>query len=81
ATYQVHIEALALDRPNLAIDIMAAVADTKTIINSVHARATRNDQALVDLKIEIRSLEHLNYIMDKIRRIRDVMDVKRVIPG
>ncbi|GEA16102.1 MAG: diphosphokinase / guanosine-3,5-bis(diphosphate) 3-diphosphatase [Moorella sp. (in: firmicutes)] len=81
ATYQVHIEALALDRPNLAMDIMAAVADTKTIINSVHARATRNDQALVDLKIEIRSLEHLNYIMDKIRRIRDVMEVKRVIPG
>ncbi|QGP90765.1 GTP pyrophosphokinase [Neomoorella glycerini] len=81
ATYQVHIEALALDRPNLAMDIMAAVADTKTIINSVHARATRNDQALVDLKIEIRSLEHLNYIMDKIRRIRDVMEVKRVVPG
>ncbi|WP_406676523.1 RelA/SpoT family protein [Moorella sp. ACPs] len=81
ATYQVHIEALALDRPNLAMDIMAAVADTKTIINSVHARATRNDQALVDLKIEIRSLEHLNYIMDKIRRIRDVLEVKRVIPG
>lgn len=81
ATYQVHIEALALDRPNLAMDIMAAVTDTKTIINSVHARATRNDQALVDLKIEIRSLEHLNYIMDKIRRIRDVMEVKRVIPG
>ncbi len=81
ATYQVHIEALALDRPQLAMDIMAAVADTKTIINSIHARATRNDQALVDLKIEIRSLEHLNYIMDKIRRIRDVMDVKRVVPG
>ncbi|MGI9860158.1 bifunctional (p)ppGpp synthetase/guanosine-3',5'-bis(diphosphate) 3'-pyrophosphohydrolase [Moorella naiadis] len=81
ATYQVQIEALALDRPNLAMDIMAAVADTKTIINSIHARATRNDQALVDLKIEIRSLEHLHYIMDKVRRIRDVTEVKRVVPG
>ncbi|OIQ55179.1 RelA/SpoT family protein [Neomoorella thermoacetica] len=81
ATYQVQIEALALDRPNLALDIMTAVADTKTIINSIHARATRNDQALVDLKIEIRSLEHLEYIMDKVRRIRDVTEVKRVVPG
>lgn len=81
ATYQVQIEVLAMDRPNLAMDIIAAVTDTKTIINSVHARATKNDQALVDLKIEIRSLEHLRYIMDKIRRIRDVMDVKRVVPG
>lgn len=81
ATYQVQIEALAMDRPNLALDIMTAVADTKTIINSIHARATRNDQALVDLKIEIRSLEHLEYIMDKVRRIRDVTEVKRVVPG
>jgi len=81
ATYQVHIEALALDRSNLTMDIMAAVMDTKTIINSVHARATKNGQALVDLKVEIRSLEHMQYILDKIRRIRDVLEVKRIVPG
>ncbi|MBE3581187.1 MAG: bifunctional (p)ppGpp synthetase/guanosine-3',5'-bis(diphosphate) 3'-pyrophosphohydrolase [Thermoanaerobacteraceae bacterium] len=80
ATYEVQIEAVALDRPRLAMDIMSAVADTKTIINSIHARATRNHMATVDLKIEIRSLEHLQYIMDKIRRIKDVMEVKRVTP-
>lgn len=80
ATYQVQIEAVALDRPRLAMDIMSAVADTKTIINSVHARATRNNMATIDLKIEIRSLEHLQYILDKIRRIKDVMEVKRVTP-
>lgn len=81
ATYQVHIEALALDRANLAIEIMAAVMDTKTIINSVHARATKNGQALVDLKLEIRSLEHLQYILAKIKRIRDVLEVRRVVPS
>ncbi|MCG0277521.1 MAG: bifunctional (p)ppGpp synthetase/guanosine-3',5'-bis(diphosphate) 3'-pyrophosphohydrolase [Thermanaeromonas sp.] len=81
ATYQVQIEALAWDRPRLAMDIMTAVADTKTIINAVHARATRNNMATVDLKLEIRSLEHLQYIMDKIKRIKDVMEVKRVTPS
>lgn len=81
ATYQVQIEALALDRPRLAMDIMSAVADTKTIINAVHARATRNNMATVDLKLEIRSLEHLQYIMDKIKRVKDVMEVKRVTPS
>ncbi len=81
ATYQVHIEAIALDRANLAMDIMVAVMDTKTIINSVHARATKNGHALVDLKIEIRSLEHMQYIVDKIKRIRDVLEVKRVTPS
>ncbi|MDK2820156.1 MAG: diphosphokinase / guanosine-3,5-bis(diphosphate) 3-diphosphatase [Clostridia bacterium] len=80
-TYQVHLEVFAVDRPNLAMDIITAINDTKTIINSIHARAVKNNQALVDLKLEIRSPEHLQYIMDKIRRIRLVTDVKRVVYG
>ncbi|GAW92697.1 RelA/SpoT family protein [Calderihabitans maritimus] len=79
--YQVQIEAVAIDRPRLAMDIMAAVADTKTIINAVHARATKNKLATVDLKIEIRSLEHLEYVMQKVRKIKDVLEVKRVTPS
>ncbi|MHB1418156.1 MAG: RelA/SpoT family protein [Bacillota bacterium] len=81
AVYQVQIEALAMDRPLLATDIMTTIADTKTIINAVHARATRNSMATVDLKIEIRSLDHLQYIMDKVKRIRDVVEVKRITPS
>jgi len=80
ANFQVHLEVAALDRANLAMDIMSAVQDTKTIINSVHARALKNNQACVDLKLEIRSLEHLQYIMDKIKKIKDVQELHRVIP-
>ncbi len=81
AIFQVHIEATAVDRPRLAMDIMNTIAETKTIINSVHARATRNHLAIVDLKIEIRGLDHLNHIMERIKRVRDVMDVKRITPS
>jgi len=81
AVYQVQLEALALDRPRLAMDIMNTIAETKTIINSVHARAKRNNLAVVDLKIEIRSMEHLHYLMEKIRRVKDVLEVKRITPG
>ncbi|TDA64472.1 MAG: bifunctional (p)ppGpp synthetase/guanosine-3',5'-bis(diphosphate) 3'-pyrophosphohydrolase [Clostridia bacterium] len=79
--YQVQIEAVATDRPRLAADIMTAIADTKTIINAVNARATRNSMATVDLKVEIRNLEHLQYVMDKVRRVRDVLEVRRVTPS
>jgi guanosine-3',5'-bis(diphosphate) 3'-pyrophosphohydrolase len=79
--YQVEIEAISLDRPRLAMDIMTAIADTKTTINSVHARATKNKLASVNVKIEIRSLDHLDYIMNKLRRLKDVIEVKRVTPG
>lgn len=81
AVFQVHIEALALDRPKLAMDIMTTVADTKTIINSIHARATKNNLAVVDLKLEIKGLEHLNFLVEKIKRVKDVMDVKRITPS
>lgn len=79
--YHVHLEVLAHDRPRLAMDIISAVADAKTIINAVHARATKDNFAVVDLKVEIRNLDHLNYIMDKVRRIKDVLEVRRVTPG
>jgi guanosine-3',5'-bis(diphosphate) 3'-pyrophosphohydrolase len=79
--YQVEIEAISLDRPRLAMDIMSAIADTKTTINSVHARATKNKLASVNVKMEIKSLDHLEYIMNKLKRLKDVIEVKRVTPS
>lgn len=80
-TYQVEIEVKALDRPRLASDIMNTIADTKTIINAVNARAKKDKLALVNLKLEIRDLEHLYYIMQKVSRVSDVLEVHRVVPS
>lgn len=79
--FQVEIEAIALDRPRLAMDVMSAIADTKTTINSVHARATKNKHASVNVKMEIKSLDHLEYIMNKVKRLKDILEVKRVTPS
>jgi guanosine-3',5'-bis(diphosphate) 3'-pyrophosphohydrolase len=79
--YQAQISAVAIDRPGLTMDIMMTITDTKTIVNAVHARATKNNLATVDLKIEIKNMEHLIYIIEKIRKIRDVLEVKRVTPS
>lgn len=79
--YQVQIEVVAIDRPRLAMDVMTAIADTKTVINAVNARATKDNLATVDLKLEIRGLEHLDYIISKIKRVKDVLEVRRVTPN
>lgn len=81
STYLVELEVTALDRPRLATDIMNIIADTKTIINAVNARAKKDKTALVNLKLEIRDLEHLCYIMQKIGRVSDVLEVHRVVPS
>jgi len=80
ASYQLHLEIDALDRPNLTVDIMNAVQDTKTTINSVHARATKDKRAFVDLKVEIQDLEQVHYIMEKVSKVRDVQGLRRVTP-
>lgn len=80
-SYQVEIEVTAMDRPRLASDIMNIIADTRTIINSVHARARKNKTAAINLKLEIASVEHLNAIMQKVKRVSDVLDVRRVLPS
>lgn len=79
--YQVQIEVVAIDRPRLAMDVMTAIVDTKTVINAVNARATRDNLATVDLKLEIRGIEHLDYITSKIKRVKDVLEVRRVVPN
>ncbi|HZW83939.1 MAG TPA: bifunctional (p)ppGpp synthetase/guanosine-3',5'-bis(diphosphate) 3'-pyrophosphohydrolase [Candidatus Deferrimicrobium sp.] len=80
-TYQVEVEIHALDRPRLTLDVMNAVVDTKTTINAVNARATKNKMAVIHLKIEIRNLEHFEYVSSKIKRVKDVLEVRRVTPG
>ncbi|MGB9791227.1 MAG: RelA/SpoT family protein [Thermacetogeniaceae bacterium] len=81
ATYQVEIQVKAIDRPQLTTDIMNTIADTKTIINAVNARAKKNKIALVNLKLEIRDLEHLYHVIQKVSRVSDVLEVHRVVPS
>ncbi len=77
--YQVEMEVLAMERPRLILDVMRVVTDTKTIINGVNSFPHKENKTFsVILKLEIKSLDHLDYIMSKVRKIKDVLEVKRV---
>ncbi len=80
--YPVDVQVFGEDRARLATDIMNVIADTRTQILAINARRVGKDnQASVLLSIEIRDLNHLNYIMQKIRRVKDVTCVERVNSG
>ncbi|MEW6621736.1 MAG: bifunctional (p)ppGpp synthetase/guanosine-3',5'-bis(diphosphate) 3'-pyrophosphohydrolase [Bacillota bacterium] len=80
AMYQVQVEISGVDRPGFALDVMSSLADAKTNINAINARTTKNKIAIIDLKIEIKNIEHLKGLMDRIRRIKDVIEIKRLTP-
>ncbi|MCL1804396.1 MAG: bifunctional (p)ppGpp synthetase/guanosine-3',5'-bis(diphosphate) 3'-pyrophosphohydrolase [Clostridiales bacterium] len=78
-TSEVVIE--ARDRTRLTGDILAAVADMRVPIHAIHSREMKNGRALTNLKLEIKNMEHLNYVIERITKVRDVTAVHRVVPG
>ncbi|MFZ5943327.1 MAG: RelA/SpoT family protein [Bacillota bacterium] len=79
-TFQVEIMITAIDRAKLTMDVINVVSDAKIHINAINARARKNGSALIDLKIDINNLEQLNSIIDKIKKLKDIVEVRRVTP-
>lgn len=79
-SYHVHLEVSAMDRAGLLNDVMTVLSEIKISADYVSARGTKNRMATIDLILEVNSLEQLEYIMGKIRRIKDVYDIWRVTP-
>ncbi|HAP32755.1 MAG TPA: (p)ppGpp synthetase [Firmicutes bacterium] len=76
-SYLVALEVTAMDRPNLLSDVVQAISDCKVNISSVNARVARDGTATINLTFVVTDLEHLEFVMNKIRRVRDVFTVGR----
>jgi guanosine-3',5'-bis(diphosphate) 3'-pyrophosphohydrolase len=78
-SYPVEIQASAYDRPGILSEIINLIGDMKTNIDAVNARATKNGIAVVDLILEINDKQHLENVMQKIKKISGIYDVRRVM--
>ncbi|WP_422444024.1 RelA/SpoT family protein [Thermoanaerobacterium sp. DL9XJH110] len=78
-SYPVEIEASAYDRPGMLSDIINVIGDMKTTIDAVNARASKNGIATIDLVVEINDKQHLENVMQKLRRVNGIFEVKRVM--
>lgn len=76
--FQVKLHIIAIDRPKITADIMNLVNDTKVHISSINS-VSKNFHTNIDMSLEIANLNQLNILIDKIRSIKDVEDVKRSI--
>ena len=79
--YIVEMEIDAMDRARLTTDVMTVIADMKIPVNSVFSRVTKNGLALINLKLEIRNMEQLSAVKQKILKVKGIMEVNRVLPG
>lgn len=76
--FQGEIQVIAFDRPRLVMDITMAISELKTTINGVNMRVGKDKISTMDLKLEINSIEQLDYLIHKVSRLPDVIEVKRL---
>lgn len=77
--YNVDIEVTGLDRRGLTIEVMNAIAETKTDISAVQARADKRKIASILLTINIRNVDHLHTVVERIKRVKDIYTVRRLM--
>lgn len=77
--YHVDIEITGYDRKGLLNEVLQAVAESKTDIQTVTGRTDRNKLTTVNMTILIHNVNHLQKVVDRIKRIHDIYSVRRVI--
>ncbi len=81
ASYPVEIEITAEDRKNLLADIMSSVNESKVDITAVNARADKHNIATIYMTMVVKDQVHLDQIMNKIKKIKEVYEVRRYVYG
>ncbi|MEB3102013.1 RelA/SpoT family protein [Ferviditalea candida] len=79
ANYSVEIEITGHDRRGLLNEVLQAVSESKTNMSAVSGRSDKNKMALIHMTILIRNTDHLQSVVDKIKRLKDVYSVQRIM--
>lgn len=79
ANYSVDIEITGHDRNGLLNEVLQAVSESKTNISAVTGRSDKNKMAMIHMTILIRNTEHLQSVVDKVKRVKDVYTVHRIM--
>jgi GTP pyrophosphokinase len=81
AVYPVQVQVRAIDRAGLVHDISGVVAAEGINMSSAHALAGRKDGiSIITTTLEISSADQLTRILNKIDRLPNVLQVRRLAP-
>lgn len=75
--YKVTIMITSQDRPGMMSEIMNVTSEAKLNIFSLSCHTDKNKNASVYMGIDITSLDQLDYVMNRIRRMKGVYSVER----
>ena len=76
--YFAEIQVKAEDREGLLADIMSVITDLKLQLSAVNANLAKEGYAYINVKVKITSIDSLQDLMKKIKRLKGVLDVYRM---
>ncbi|MEH6469808.1 MAG: GTP diphosphokinase [Halopseudomonas sp.] len=80
--YIVDISIDALDRHGLLRDVMIVMSNERVNVHSVNTRTDKQEgTARLLIAIEVKRLEDLGRVMDKVGQLPNITDVHRLLPG
>lgn len=77
--FNVDIEISGFDRVGLLNEVIQVVTETKTSISGISARTDRDKIATISLTLQIKHIQHLYKVVDRVKQIPDVYSVQRVM--
>ncbi len=81
AVYAASLHIEAADRTGLLSDIAEVFGESKTNITAVRTISLPSGVARIDLTVEVQNTAQLRSLMDRVRRISDVLDIRRTGTG
>ena len=76
-SYQADIEINSNDRVGLLVDILKEIGTTKAKILGVNTKTTKEKIAIIDITLDVESLDELNKAIKVIRKVDSVYEVRR----
>lgn len=77
-SYSAQVSIKAIDRAGLLADITNRISDSKISLSALNASTNREKISTVNIVLEIHDIEELNRLMERFRRIKNVIEVYRV---
>ena len=75
--YKATLDIVCIDRANLVSDVALALGDMRVPIYSLTARAAEQGRARMGVTVGITNTEHLNSVVARLKKIKDVVSVTR----
>ena len=76
-SFNAHIRVVANNRIGLLIDISAILTDAGRDVKFIDSRTDKNGKAILNFEFEVENKEQLVKIANKIRSVKDVLEVNR----